>query len=197
MNFLYLFVGSRFSIFLLNYIVRKAIFEKCSPTVCEKPLKCKDYAFILTNMVLETIFMLKIYEIMEEISFVTPYFPLLTVVLILADDAIYTPFHFLMHQKTVYKYVHAHHHANSTPTRGYIDAINETPIEMGIALAMTYILIYYFAPILCWSSILLFVFVKAIVSIVNHTSSSNPLYYGHVQHHIQRRVNYGQIEFYE
>ena len=41
-----------------------------------------------------------------------------------------------MHLPAVYRYVHKHHHRNTFPARGYIDAANEHPVEQIVALSL-------------------------------------------------------------
>jgi len=44
-------------------------------------------------------------------------------------DLFYAPFHRLLHHRSVYAYVHKHHHRQVVPTRGNTDAINVHPFE--------------------------------------------------------------------
>merc|ERR1711865_1149417 len=44
-------------------------------------------------------------------------------------DAFYTPFHRALHHRSVYAWVHKHHHRQVVPTRGNTDAINVHPFE--------------------------------------------------------------------
>ena len=39
-------------------------------------------------------------------------------------DAFYAPFHRALHHRSIYAYVHKHHHRQVVPTRGNTDAIN-------------------------------------------------------------------------
>ena len=52
------------------------------------------------------------------------------------DDMLYAPLHRFMHHHKVYKWVHKHHHRNTFPSRGYVDAANEHPVEQIAALAL-------------------------------------------------------------
>ena len=62
--------------------------------------------------------------------------PLAFWLLLVCDDMLYAPLHRLMHHPAVYKYVHKHHHRNTFPARGYIDAANEHPVEQLAALSL-------------------------------------------------------------
>lgn len=44
-------------------------------------------------------------------------------------DLPYTLFHRALHHRSVYAYVHKHHHRNNAPFRGNLDAINVHPLE--------------------------------------------------------------------
>ena len=44
-------------------------------------------------------------------------------------DFFYAPFHRALHHRSVYAYVHKHHHRQVVPTRGNTDAINVHPFE--------------------------------------------------------------------
>jgi len=46
-----------------------------------------------------------------------------------AYDALYAPFHRALHHRSIYAYVHKHHHRQVVPTRGNTDAINVHPFE--------------------------------------------------------------------
>ena len=59
--------------------------------------------------------------------------------LFVADDLLYAPFHRLLHLKVAYRHVHRHHHKTTTPSRGYLDAANEHPVEMVGALALHWV----------------------------------------------------------
>ena len=49
--------------------------------------------------------------------------------LFLVYDAFYSVFHRALHHRSVYAYVHKHHHRQLVPTRGNTDAINVHPLE--------------------------------------------------------------------
>lgn len=47
----------------------------------------------------------------------------------LVYDLFYAPFHRALHHRSIYAYVHKHHHRQVVPTRGNSDAINVHPLE--------------------------------------------------------------------
>jgi sterol desaturase/sphingolipid hydroxylase (fatty acid hydroxylase superfamily) len=51
------------------------------------------------------------------------------VLLYLVYDFNYTLFHRALHHKSIYAFIHKHHHRQMAPTRGNIDAINVHPFE--------------------------------------------------------------------
>ena len=53
--------------------------------------------------------------------------------LLVVDDMLYAPLHRAMHLQAVYRWVHKHHHRNTFPARGYIDAANEHPVRRPLA----------------------------------------------------------------
>lgn len=44
-------------------------------------------------------------------------------------DLFYTVGHRALHHRSVYKYVHKHHHRQRAPSRGNVDAVNVHPFE--------------------------------------------------------------------
>ena len=65
--------------------------------------------------------------------------------LLVVDDSMYAPTHRFMHLPGVYRYVHKHHHRNTFPARGYIDAANEHPVEQIVALSLHWIAVHIVA----------------------------------------------------
>eukprot|EP00571_Detonula_confervacea_P012918 CAMPEP_0172305562 /NCGR_PEP_ID=MMETSP1058-20130122/6819_1 /TAXON_ID=83371 /ORGANISM="Detonula confervacea, Strain CCMP 353" /LENGTH=326 /DNA_ID=CAMNT_0013017191 /DNA_START=70 /DNA_END=1050 /DNA_ORIENTATION=- len=53
-------------------------------------------------------------------------------------DMLYAPLHHLMHLPTLYPLIHKHHHRQHYPTRGYLDAGNEHPIEHMVGVLCTW-----------------------------------------------------------
>ena len=65
--------------------------------------------------------------------------------LLVVDDMLYAPLHRFMHHHRVYRWVHKHHHRNTFPARGYIDAANEHPVEQIVALTLHWIAVHIVA----------------------------------------------------
>ncbi|KAL1519185.1 hypothetical protein AB1Y20_003445 [Prymnesium parvum] len=65
--------------------------------------------------------------------------------LLVLDDMLYAPMHRLMHHPALYRWVHKHHHRNTYPARGYVDAANEHPVEQVVALSLHWIAIHMVA----------------------------------------------------
>lgn len=51
------------------------------------------------------------------------------VALFIAFDFVYTLMHWSLHNKTIYGYIHKHHHIQKAPSRATVDAINVHPVE--------------------------------------------------------------------
>ena len=59
-------------------------------------------------------------------------------IMFVSMDALYAPLHHIMHLPSFYPLVHKHHHRQHYPTRGYLDAGNEHPIEHAIGVLCTW-----------------------------------------------------------
>ncbi|KAL9181388.1 hypothetical protein ACHAXT_010193 [Thalassiosira profunda] len=55
-------------------------------------------------------------------------------IMFLFQDLLYAPLHHLLHMPALYPLIHKHHHRQHFPTRGYLDAGNEHPIEHMIGI---------------------------------------------------------------
>jgi len=64
---------------------------------------------------------------LEDLSLRTVLLPL--PVIFIVFDLFYTSLHWALHIKSIYSYVHKHHHIQKAPSRGNEDAINVHPIE--------------------------------------------------------------------
>jgi sterol desaturase/sphingolipid hydroxylase (fatty acid hydroxylase superfamily) len=53
-------------------------------------------------------------------------------------DLCYAPVHHILHMPALYPLIHKHHHRQHFPTRGYLDAGNEHPIEHVIGILSTW-----------------------------------------------------------
>lgn len=123
---------------------------------------------------------------------------LVSLFLIFGDDMLYEPFHRLLHKnKFLYKHIHLHHHQAKRPRRGYVDAINEHPLEMGGALLLNAFVILICRPVLNRASLALFLFVKATFAIINHLDRDFCIgFYDakrHRLHHVFSKIYFGQM----
>jgi len=122
--------------------------------------------------------------------------------LLVFDDMLYAPTHRLMHNPIVYKYVHKHHHRNTFPARGYIDAANEHPLEQIIALTLNWIAIHMvmYTSGLHAATVAAHLTFKAFGACLNHTGSDVRLKLmgidytvgAHEMHHRRPHTNFAQ-----
>ena len=59
-------------------------------------------------------------------------------IMFISMDLLYAPLHHWLHLPSVYPLIHKHHHRQHYPTRGYLDAGNEHPIEHMIGVVCTW-----------------------------------------------------------
>lgn len=59
-------------------------------------------------------------------------------IMFVSMDLLYAPLHHFLHLPSVYPLIHKHHHRQHFPTRGYLDAGNEHPIEHMIGVLCTW-----------------------------------------------------------
>ena len=87
------------------------------------------------------------------------------------DDALYAPCHRLMHWKLFYPYVHKHHHRQTLPRRGYLDAGNEHPAEQLIGLGALWLTLHIVARTagLHVGTIVVHFLCYATLAVLNHT----------------------------
>lgn len=178
-------------------------------------LGAKDYLFISTNQFVETAFIQQVFVVAQQVhsfdSFLIGflYFPFsyiiyaaytlgVALLLLFADDFLYEHFHALLHKdRFLYDLVHRHHHRATRPTRGYIDAINETPLEMAGALVLNLFAIRILRPILTLPSLVFFLSMKATFAIINHLDRGFEVsFYSserHALHHARKTCHYGQL----
>ena len=110
-------------------------------------------------------------------------------------DLPYTLFHRVLHHRSVYKYVHKHHHRQIVPTRGNYDAINVHPFEF---LVGEYLHIFAVSVVPCHvSTIAVFVVLSGVLASLNHTRFCVrvPGLYDSKNHDVHHRLydfNFGQ-----
>jgi len=59
-------------------------------------------------------------------------------IMFVSMDFLYAPLHHMLHLPKLYPLIHKHHHRQHFPTRGYLDAGNEHPIEHMIGVMCTW-----------------------------------------------------------
>lgn len=89
----------------------------------------------------------------------------------IVDDFIYAFGHYTLHQKWLYPYIHKHHHRQTVPRRGYLDAGNEHPLEQIMGQGILYISLLFVARItgLHAVTILVHFVLYAALALLNHT----------------------------
>jgi len=203
--FLVLYLLSRAGVFVLQSCLSHIIPAPSKhPTT---PLTLEDWVFILINTGTETIFIQHALEFCSGLtgpSSDLAYWGasgLGSLLLVYLDDMVYTVYHYILHKSPVlFMEVHRHHHNIRAPTRGYLDAVNEHPLEMAGALALTWMIMQVCRDILTPAAVVLFVTLKAICAIVNHMGRSVVLFGGllysstrHADHHRLLYKHFGQI----
>mmetsp|Transcript_24361 Transcript_24361/g.78225 ORF Transcript_24361/g.78225 Transcript_24361/m.78225 type:complete len:195 (-) Transcript_24361:161-745(-) len=122
--------------------------------------------------------------------------------LLVVDDMLYAPLHRAMHLQAVYPWVHKHHHRNTFPARGYIDAANEHPVEQIAALCLHWVAVHVVAHTagLHVAAVLAHFGVKALGACFNHTGYDVQLRFcgieyavrAHETHHRKPNTNFAQ-----
>jgi sterol desaturase/sphingolipid hydroxylase (fatty acid hydroxylase superfamily) len=117
-------------------------------------------------------------------------------------DVCYSPCHHVFHQPWCYPLIHKHHHRQHYPTRGYLDAGNEHPIEHVVGVYSTWAAVLVAVH---WTgahaaTIFFFFNLHAAMAMLNHSPydvSCNILgikysVANHEMHHRKFTVNYAQ-----
>lgn len=120
------------------------------------------------------------------------------------DDWLYTPLHRWMHTRPAYHWIHAAHHAQSTPHRGCWDAVNESAAEQSAALLLHLLAIravHATVGLTRWA-VGVHLVLKSVGSCLNHVDASccvslgagvrfDPAY--HRAHHSTRQIHFAQF----
>eukprot|EP00039_Didymoeca_costata_P014872 m.245842 g.245842 ORF g.245842 m.245842 type:complete len:257 (+) comp16109_c4_seq1:112-882(+) len=116
--------------------------------------------------------------------------------LFIVYDFFYHAFHFTLHYRTLYAYVHKHHHQQMAPSRGNTDAINVHPFEFvtGEYLHLLAVILVpcHFITALC------FIVVGGTLASLNHTRYDLQIPFAlykvkyHDEHHVVPNTNYSQ-----
>lgn len=120
-------------------------------------------------------------------------------------DFVYAPCHHILHVPAIYPLIHKHHHRQHFPTRGYLDAGNEHPIEHIIGVICTWTAVLAAVKLTNAHAVTIFAFfnIHAALAMLNHSpydvefdiipfgilqySVSN-----HEMHHRKFTINYSQ-----
>lgn len=115
-------------------------------------------------------------------------------------DMVYTPLHYLLHNRWLYGWIHKHHHRQKAPFRGNLDAINVHPIELWLGESVYLVAFKALVYIYPWpvhvAAVLMFLVAAAVLSALNHTRIDARIWGYQVAHHDTHHwypiSNYGQ-----
>jgi sterol desaturase/sphingolipid hydroxylase (fatty acid hydroxylase superfamily) len=120
------------------------------------------------------------------------------VVMFIVLDLCYAPCHHILHMSAIYPLIHKHHHRQHFPTRGYLDAGNEHPIEHVIGVLCTWASVLSAVHIVNAHAVVIFLFfnIHAALAMLNH-SPYDVEFLGysvanHEMHHRKFTINYAQ-----
>jgi len=121
--------------------------------VFQHKINVLDVTYLVINSTIEYVFAMNIFFLLWHAPFIVRVpndFGVLNGIvafwlLLIVDDSMYAPLHRFMHHHYVYRWVHKHHHRNTFPARGYIDAANEHPVEQIAALTLHWIAVHVVA----------------------------------------------------
>ena len=143
-------------------------------------LQVRDYTFVVMNQVIETVFVMHLLRYIcydeavlrsvEDLRVMNSIAPVYLIFVM--DDFIYYFTHRVMHHPLLYKWCHKHHHRQSIPFRGYMDAANESPIEQVLGLAAVWVSVKFMSRLpfgLHAVGIVGFFAVYAATAFLNHT----------------------------
>jgi sterol desaturase/sphingolipid hydroxylase (fatty acid hydroxylase superfamily) len=114
-------------------------------------------------------------------------------------DFFYMNFHRILHFRSLYEYIHKHHHRQKAPSRGNLDAINVHPFEFVIGEYL-HLFTIYMIPCHIYT-VIFFILVGGILASLNHTrlDINIPYFFSvklHDVHHRLPESNYGQYTYY-
>lgn len=110
-------------------------------------------------------------------------------------DFFYTIFHRTLHHRSIYGYIHKHHHRQKAPSRGNVDAINVHPFEFLVGEYLHLVTIYFIPSHI--TAVVIFILAGGVLASLNHTrfDVNIPFLYSvkvHDVHHRMPESNYGQ-----
>lgn len=123
--------------------------EAGAPPVRFVTLDARSYAYLFINSFNEYAFVMRLTnylwrggrggELPWKLSELTPGNTIFALgIMFVSMDLLYAPLHHILHLPAFYPLVHKHHHRQHFPTRGYLDAGNEHPIEHMIGVMCTW-----------------------------------------------------------
>jgi sterol desaturase/sphingolipid hydroxylase (fatty acid hydroxylase superfamily) len=171
-------------------------------------LEFKDYVYLVMNQTIEVIFLshfahLILYKLpkdLESLTFTNTIVAFYAIFFV--EDFFYYWMHRFLHLPAIYPYVHKHHHRQTLPFRGYLDAANESPIEQVGGLGCIWITLKLLDPYLHLHAFTVFAWISAFATfaLLNHTPYDVQLgFWGlgyqvraHETHHRKLFGNYSQ-----
>jgi sterol desaturase/sphingolipid hydroxylase (fatty acid hydroxylase superfamily) len=178
--------------------------------VYQHRINALDITYLLVNSTIEFVFAQQIAHLLWHAPFITRApsgvgllnGPLAFWLLLVVDDMLYAPLHRFMHHHRVYRWVHKHHHRNTFPARGYIDAANEHPVEQISALTLHWLAVHIVAHTagLHVAAVGAHFGVKALGACFNHTGYDVEIRFlgidysvrAHEMHHRKPQTNFAQ-----
>ena len=163
---------SRVGVGLLDYAMSRLL-ERApkivAPTTTEHALTPTDRACLAFNScVLEPLFLCWLWRATWAVPVSLPRVALVTPALLVADDALYTAYHWALHRhKRLFTWVHARHHTLRHPSAGYVHAAMEHPLEMAGALCIHALVVRLLRADA--ASAAAHVTLKALASVANHS----------------------------
>jgi sterol desaturase/sphingolipid hydroxylase (fatty acid hydroxylase superfamily) len=202
-------------IFLVETIFRKELLPSrtSGKPVRYVELDAQSYAYLTINAVHEWVFVQRLCHYIwysPDISLNVGDVGLVNTVgalgiMFVVLDACYAPCHHILHLPALYPLVHKHHHRQHYPTRGYLDAGNEHPIEHVVGVFCTWAAVLSAVSLASAHGLIIFLFfnIHAALAMLNHSPYNvefdiiplGILRYSvanHEMHHRKFTVNYAQ-----
>lgn len=178
--------------------------------VYQHAITATDVAYLLVNSLVEFVFAQQVGYLLWHAPLIArapralglANGPLALWLLFVVDDMLYAPLHRLLHHTALYRWVHKHHHRNTFPSRGYIDAANEHPVEQVAALTLHWVALHIVAHTagLHVAAVMGHFALKALGACFNHTGYDVRLSFAgieysvraHEMHHRMPNANFAQ-----
>lgn len=196
------FITSRFLVLMMDSGLKYILSDfKPIPGIVEYNMKVVEFMYLLFNfLIIEPCFLYYIICFSQNLNTITYIFPISIAILHMIDEITYGSFHYILHKKTLFKYIHALHHKIEKPYKGYAHAAMEHPCEMlGALIIYTAVLCTLnHMKLICKFTVFSHLSIKAILNITNHCGKivhipclmiDSRL---HTQHHEKRKHPFGQ-----